>query len=548
MNRHQLGQIFFLASIVTLVIFPFTGVYASIVDSTRGRILLQVQDNGEAWYVNPVNDDRYYLGRPEAALQVLQDVGLGISNDDLVKIPIGLTNELAAIDSDGDGLSDPLEVSIGTSPGQSDTDGDGYNDYTEILNGFNPLNSTFGAGQSIDNALIDQLAGRIVLQVHLNGEAWYVNPVDRKRYYMGHPDVTHLVMSELGLGITNSDLNVIGIGNGSLLPSDTDSTPEEEVIIETPVEELVVEVPVEEDIVVELVIEPIVNEPVDVPVDDIGPTWNEIIDGSFTNYSTTLDPSGDLVLTNENYKVRIFDHEAEDYGKYILSQLKVCTEEISEIIGQDPFTTWPVSWKVGFGEKRYTRCCEADPDLYIVSFFNNEDSFDAIAHGDGIFWRRVDIDHNICHWGHEEVHRVLLGSSFSLLDDTAFIVNAWANEGLATYLENRFKSREDGPFAPYVECREDGFMYLNEFVSLVDVSGNIFQSDYSSIYGYATGMCFWDHIITNYGEPRFKQIITNTYNPNIEATGNFIDDYVAPATGDSIYDFTEKIGFPNPNG
>ena len=50
--------------------------------SLKGRILLQVQDKGQAWYVNPLDNRRYYLGRPDDAFLVMRSLGLGVSNAD----------------------------------------------------------------------------------------------------------------------------------------------------------------------------------------------------------------------------------------------------------------------------------------------------------------------------------------------------------------------------------------------------------------------------------------------------------------------------------
>ncbi|MEA2064813.1 MAG: hypothetical protein U9O66_00765 [Patescibacteria group bacterium] len=51
-------------------------------DRLKGKILLQVESNGEAWYINPDNSNRYFLGRPADAFSVMRELGLGISNKD----------------------------------------------------------------------------------------------------------------------------------------------------------------------------------------------------------------------------------------------------------------------------------------------------------------------------------------------------------------------------------------------------------------------------------------------------------------------------------
>jgi len=95
---------------------------------------------------------------------------------------------------------------LGTNVNNVDSDGDGYNDRAEVVNGYNPL----GNGKIIyDNNLVNSVYGRILLQVESRGEAWYVNPVDGKRYYMKDGFAAYQIMRYLSLGITNSDLNKI---------------------------------------------------------------------------------------------------------------------------------------------------------------------------------------------------------------------------------------------------------------------------------------------------------------------------------------------------
>lgn len=48
-----------------------------------GRILLDVEDMGKAYYIYPKDRKKYYLGRPDDAFKIMRELGLGISNNDL---------------------------------------------------------------------------------------------------------------------------------------------------------------------------------------------------------------------------------------------------------------------------------------------------------------------------------------------------------------------------------------------------------------------------------------------------------------------------------
>ncbi len=58
-------------------------------DNVLGKILLDVEQNGEAYYIYPKDKKAYYLGRPADAFRVMRELGLGITNNDLSKIPEG---------------------------------------------------------------------------------------------------------------------------------------------------------------------------------------------------------------------------------------------------------------------------------------------------------------------------------------------------------------------------------------------------------------------------------------------------------------------------
>ncbi len=175
-----------------------------------GNILLQVEDHGEAWYVDSVTKQRYYLANGTAAYGALRKFGLGITNTDLEKIPLGIEERFEDVDTDEDGLRDKLEEGLGTDPNKPDTDGDGHDDKTEILAGYRPdKEGSFNYNQS----LINKLKGRILLQVESRGEAWYINPSDGRRYYMKDGEAAYQIMRFLSLGITNENIRKIDIGD-----------------------------------------------------------------------------------------------------------------------------------------------------------------------------------------------------------------------------------------------------------------------------------------------------------------------------------------------
>ncbi|MFC1721853.1 M23 family metallopeptidase [Patescibacteria group bacterium] len=151
-----------IAIILSLVLFasaPLFGQAAGLAENLAGRILLQVQKNGEAWYVNPGNLKRYYMADGDDAFRIMRALGVGISNANLAKIP------------------------------------------------------TYNNDQwSADKNVIKYVRGKIVLQTEANGEAWYVSPVNNRRYYLGRPAEAYQLMRNLGLGISDAKLAEISIG------------------------------------------------------------------------------------------------------------------------------------------------------------------------------------------------------------------------------------------------------------------------------------------------------------------------------------------------
>lgn len=122
----------------------------SLSKRVSGNILLQVEKNGEGWYVYPDNKKKYYLGRPTDAFSIMRNLGLGIKHDEL--------------------------------------------------------------SNYLDTKFPDRLSGKILLDVERNGEAYYINPTNLKGYFLNRPADAFKVMRELGLGISNTDIRKIDIG------------------------------------------------------------------------------------------------------------------------------------------------------------------------------------------------------------------------------------------------------------------------------------------------------------------------------------------------
>jgi hypothetical protein len=118
----------------------------------KGRILLQVEEQGQAWYVNPSNGKRYSLGRPAEAFEVMRSVALGVSNAN-----------------------------------------------------FNSIQNNPSAWK--------QLAGKILLKTEDSGRAYYFDPTNNQLYYLGRPDDAFNIMRSRGLGITDKDLDTISVAS-----------------------------------------------------------------------------------------------------------------------------------------------------------------------------------------------------------------------------------------------------------------------------------------------------------------------------------------------
>lgn len=166
----------------------------------RGRIIITPQNNGETYYISATEKKLYYLGDYSQALKVMQGLGTGANSETLKRVGTGY-GRLNGYDSDKDGLPDDFESLIGTNIGTFNTDGDRYSDKIEIDNNYNP-----NKGDGKKMLMSNNLKGRIFLQVDRKGEAWYMNPLDEKKYLLKTQDDMSNLINKFALGISNYDL------------------------------------------------------------------------------------------------------------------------------------------------------------------------------------------------------------------------------------------------------------------------------------------------------------------------------------------------------
>ncbi len=141
-----------LAVIIALGIIPFKTFGAENLSSKmKGKILLQVESHGEAWYVNPKDGKRYYMANGSEAYNIMRTLGVGITNSDLDKVKANKTNA-------------------------------------------------------------KKQAGKILLQVQSHGEAYYIDS-NGNANYLKDGDAAYQIMRKLGLGIKTSDLNKIELSD-----------------------------------------------------------------------------------------------------------------------------------------------------------------------------------------------------------------------------------------------------------------------------------------------------------------------------------------------
>lgn len=131
-----------------------------------GRILIQTESYGRAWYADPLTNKRFYIRNGAEAFEFFKTKAQGISNRDIKKIPNA-------------------------------------------------------RGQVADKTLVNRFRGEILLQVEDRGLLWWVNPVDSIRYPIKNSVAAYELMKKFGIPVKNTELKKITMNSTQLVHDTT---------------------------------------------------------------------------------------------------------------------------------------------------------------------------------------------------------------------------------------------------------------------------------------------------------------------------------------
>jgi len=182
-------------------------VAVKVVNSKFKGYVVAVNGNGGLWYIN--KDGKRWRLDGSLTYDLVKSLGVGISNPDLTKIPLGIAG-MYGVDTDKDGLSDSLETALGTNINKADSDGDKFSDLTEVKNNFNPL----GKGSlKIDKTFAAKQKGRLFIQVQNQKQLWYISPRDGKRYFLFDAYNIQTALYKTAVSVNWSDIAYLPAGN-----------------------------------------------------------------------------------------------------------------------------------------------------------------------------------------------------------------------------------------------------------------------------------------------------------------------------------------------
>ncbi|MEZ7821074.1 MAG: hypothetical protein QMB51_02075, partial [Patescibacteria group bacterium] len=152
--------------LVAIVILPSISFAKTDTTLTKyyGKVLVETDNKSKIWYVDPLKKEKYPLNSESDAVDVMKKVGVGISNKDInrIKLPTSKYSN--------------------------------WRDYTFAKN----------------------LSGRIFVQVQDKGQAWYIDPINFRKYYLGSGKNALNILKSLSIKAKSSEINKIKTGTISL--------------------------------------------------------------------------------------------------------------------------------------------------------------------------------------------------------------------------------------------------------------------------------------------------------------------------------------------
>lgn len=144
------------ATLLAPLVWPSatTAAQSPLAQRAAGRLLLQADQRGQAWYVNPADGSRYFMRDPDGCWKVATLLALGVRNADLEKI---------------------------SAPGK----------------------------RSGDTRLVRRLAGRFLLGVEQRGALSYVSPVDNRPYPITDAAACWAAVLRTRIGVKAADLRQV---------------------------------------------------------------------------------------------------------------------------------------------------------------------------------------------------------------------------------------------------------------------------------------------------------------------------------------------------
>ncbi|MFH0854450.1 MAG: hypothetical protein V1891_03080 [bacterium] len=127
----------------------------------KGYVMIRAENKGQLYYISPVSKKAYHIVIPNHTRQLILGAGVGITNENIAKIQVG-------------------SACPATIP-----------------------NCDFPS--KYDQNFANKYKGYIFLQTEEKGEAWYVNPKDGKRYYLGAPENGYNILASTAIGISEKD-------------------------------------------------------------------------------------------------------------------------------------------------------------------------------------------------------------------------------------------------------------------------------------------------------------------------------------------------------